>query len=266
LQQNDDVTQLIISLGATVDFVLKRCWGGYGRRSPVWNVQRTVKDWVELGLKQLTERILDWVSEPSAISPTASQPVDSPKTGWQAYMKEYEDCCLKIRTNSATPKTGLEAKILALEELKDKKAYLLEIQDVLSKNNAKTLHELYPTENPKVGSKPVILTPSSNPDREWVYLYWSKGWYTYHDERVPQHFIAAYDELYEACYNGDNEKIQRLCLPDGQLEADGVEEGDSPLSISVRYVAKPARSQSHFPDWGNSSVLSLMQYAERWLL
>jgi hypothetical protein len=61
LGQNDDVAQLIISLGATIDFGLKRCLES--KRSSDGSVKRTVKDWVEFGLNELTERILKRESE-----------------------------------------------------------------------------------------------------------------------------------------------------------------------------------------------------------
>ena len=46
---------------------------------------------------------------------------------------------------------------------------------------------------------------------------------------VPRHLLTSYDELYEACYVGDNEKIQTLCLP-----AEGTIHGSILLNISVK--------------------------------
>ena len=273
LGQYDDIAQLIISLGATIDFGLKRSLEGYSTKVPSdGTVRRAVKDWVEFGLKELTERILKQESEllVPAITPTTSQPVDSLKTAWQAYLKEYEDC-LKTKTSStdtSAAKAELEAKQRTLEELTDAKAYLAEVQDVLTKNNAKTWNELYPStesqmEEKKVQSKTPI-PPSTPSPEEWVYVNLSKRSFSYRTERVPQHLVTAYDELYEACYNGDNEKVQKLCLPDGESEANDLEGGESPLNISVRYVIKP--SGYYYPAWGNSSILLMMKYTERcWL-
>ncbi len=268
LGQCDDVAQLLISFGATIDFGLKRSLEGYSTKRPSdGTVRRAVKDWVEFGLTELTEKILKQESEllVPAIAPTASQSVDSPKTEWQAYLKEYEDC-LKIKSSSTdtSAKTALAAKQQALEKSMDAKAYLLEVQDVFSKHNAKTWNELYPstkTEELKVQSKTPIPPSSPNPEQEeWVYVNLSKESFSYRTVRVPQHLVAAYDELHEACYNGDNEKIQKLCLPDGEPEANGVEGGESPLNISVRYVTKS--TGFYYPRWGNSSILLPMQYAE----
>lgn len=254
LGQNDDVAQLIISIGATVDFGLKRSLEG---RSSSGTVKQTVKDWVEFGLKELTERISKQESEllvPDNAA-TVLQTADSPKTGWLAYVKEYEDCLKATSTDTAAAKTKLEAKKQALEELNDAKAYLLEVQEVLSKRNAKPWYELYPsteTEEPKAQIKTPIPPSSPIPEQEWVYVNLSSRSFSYRTERVPQHLVAAYDELYEACYNGDNEKIQKLCLPDCGPEADS-DGGESPLNISVRYVTKP--TGYYYPDWGISSII-----------
>ncbi len=258
LGQNDDIAQLIISLGATIDFGLKRSLEG---RSSSRTVKRTVKDWIEFGLKELTERISKQDSELSepAITPTVPQPVDSPKTGWKAYVKEYEDRLKASSTGTAAAK--MEAKKRALEELTDAKEFLSEVQEILSKHNAKSWYALYPsteTEEPKAQNNSSIQPSSPIPEQEWVYVNLSIGRFSFSAERVPQHLVAAYDELYEACYNGDNEKIQKLCLPDCEPEANGVEEGESPLNISVRYVAKT--TEYYYPDWGNSSILTDVVY------
>jgi len=255
LGQNDDIAQLIISLGATIDFGLKRSLEG---RSSSMTVKRTVKDWIEFGLKQLTEKISKQDSElfEPDIAPTVSQPVDSPKTGWKAYLKEYEDRLKTSSTYTSAAKTKLEAKKRRLEELTDAKEFLSEVQEILSKHNAKSWYALYPsteTEEPKTQSNPPISPSSPISEQEWVYVNLSKGRFSYRSERVPQHLVAAYDELYEACYNGDNEKIQKLCLPDCEPEANGVEGDESPLNISVRYVTKTTESY-YYPDWGNSST------------
>lgn len=258
LGQNDDVAQLIISLGASIDFGLKRSLEANT------TTKRTVKDWVEIGLKELMHRTLEQRSELSS-SPTihtVSQPVDS-SGSWQSYLKGYADCLNVSSTDAAGTDTELEAKKHRLVDLKDVMEYLLEIHTVFSKNKAKTWQELYPSTKtePIVQSETPKLASSPNSEREWVYTYLSKQW-SGNPERIPQHLIAAYDELYDACYNGDNEKIQNLCLPDcGATEANDVEGGETPLNILVRLVTKP--TEYYYPDWGHSCIFLLMRSAER---
>ncbi len=48
---------------------------------------------------------------------------------------------------------------------------------------------------------------------------------------VPVHLKVFYDELYEACWNGDNASIWELCLPKQ------VAEGKEPIQIVVRTTA-----------------------------
>jgi hypothetical protein len=46
---------------------------------------------------------------------------------------------------------------------------------------------------------------------------------------IPIHLKVFYDELYEACWTGDNVSIQELCLPKE------LEEGKEPIQISVKH-------------------------------
>jgi len=48
---------------------------------------------------------------------------------------------------------------------------------------------------------------------------------------VPAHLKVLYDELYEACWDGDNTTIQELCLPKN------IREGKEPIQISVQTAA-----------------------------
>jgi hypothetical protein len=56
-------------------------------------------------------------------------------------------------------------------------------------------------------------------------------------ENVLEHLIDRYDELFEACFAGDNDKIQGLCLPlENQNAKIGLGQNSTPLNISVRMV------------------------------
>ncbi|KAI0030398.1 hypothetical protein K488DRAFT_87813 [Vararia minispora EC-137] len=62
---------------------------------------------------------------------------------------------------------------------------------------------------------------------------------SYQEEPVPLHLKAFYDELYEACWDGDNARIEELCLPK-KVASDSQE----PIQITVR-TTSPKDSYSH---------------------
>ena len=55
---------------------------------------------------------------------------------------------------------------------------------------------------------------------------------SYSTAHVPAHLKVLYDELYEACWAGDNASIQELCLPKH------LSDGKEPIQISVQATSK----------------------------
>ena len=55
---------------------------------------------------------------------------------------------------------------------------------------------------------------------------------SYSTTPVPAHLKVLYDELYQACWTGDNASIQELCLPKHLLD------GKEPIQISVQTTFK----------------------------
>jgi hypothetical protein len=53
-------------------------------------------------------------------------------------------------------------------------------------------------------------------------------WYSYSTNLVPAHLKVLYDELYQACWTGDNATIQELCLPKH------ISDDKEPIQISVQ--------------------------------
>lgn len=252
LKQNDDIAQLLIALGATVDFGLKksleisnqpRRYYSYGTNA----FKRTLKDWVEFGIKDIASRIANMEKvERSASSPVEEVASELPKGSWSNYRKVIEDS-LKNPDDEVDTKTEADERQDKLEKLKEIQKLFAEIQTALSERHAKTWRELYP-DNAEPATVPdaptpvdkTSLPPVSKPERDYTYLYLSPGSYYSRDQRVPQHLHEAYDELYEACYLGDNEKIRRSCLPDPEVAS--TTETQNPLNISVRVVNKAEAS------------------------
>ncbi|KAF8959387.1 hypothetical protein BDZ97DRAFT_1705185 [Flammula alnicola] len=274
MRQGDDIAKLLIALGATTDFGLKRVLNPYSNVTE----RRTLKDWVDFAVLQLADKIAWKKAEANVAASmdtaTGAKSEDEAKpavkSGWQTFYEQYYDTLTVSEADAA--KTAEEAKEKAtqqrkeeLQRLADLKAFLVEIQTTLTAHNAKTWKEVYPSvESEAVATtksedhKKMILQPSKvKVEEQYSYVYLTKS---YQRQNVPQHLTERYDELYEACYAGDNDKIQRLCLPiEGQsaIVALGV---PLPLNISVRMVD---RSMSLYDQNGYTPLFAAIS-GRRW--
>ncbi len=245
LKQNDDIAQLLIALGATVDFGLKKSLN-QSKQSYDYDanaVRRTLKDWVEFGIKDIAAGIAK-VEYPVS-SPMDEVTSELPKSSWLIHLKGIEDSLKNPDVKVDTSKSVADEKQDRLGKLKETRQLLVEIQTALSERHAKTWRELYPDNVEPVtvpGATTTVntipsLPPISKPEREYTYTYMSGDSHYYsRDQSVPQHLHESYDDLYEACYLGDNEKIREFCLPDPEVT--NTAGTQSPLNISVRVLNK----------------------------
>ena len=78
------------------------------------------------------------------------------------------------------------------------------------------------------------------------------------------HLLDSYDELFEACWTGDNAKIQELCLPPAKKNA---KSNTTPLQISVKSSGVTADGSTHpraLGADGEHTPLSVAILARRW--
>ena len=87
------------------------------------------------------------------------------------------------------------------------KDYLEEVLGLLKEKKAKTWNELHPDAERKESGG---VTDEKQKPESPFFSVWSSSWWA---APVPQDKVHLYEELYEACWNGDDEKIRELCLP-----------------------------------------------------
>ncbi|KAF8905744.1 hypothetical protein CPB84DRAFT_563270 [Gymnopilus junonius] len=161
------------------------------------------------------------------------------EAGWLGFYRKYQ--------RSATVKDQKESEAKRrkddMDRMSDIKDFLVELQNPIRVDNPKTWKDVYPTletQTPALLAKnPSIPAPrrttTDKQERNYTYALISTSGH----HNVPKHTVAAYDELYEACFAGDDDKIQRLCLPaEGQV-AFAASGATGPLNISVRLTPKP---------------------------
>jgi len=93
-----------------------------------------------------------------------------------------------------------------INEYTKKKDFLEEVLGLLKEKKAKTWNQLHPdvdrNRNNSDGER--------NQQKPIPFEVWSSNWLC---TPIPEEKIPLYEELYEACWNGDDEKIRELCLP-----------------------------------------------------
>lgn len=245
IKNHDDLGKLLISLGVTIDFGTLQSLGRYSNAS----YRRTIKDWIDMAVVSIENQIADKNIEHVEVadSPMA-EPDDEDDKGWKAYCKRYYESRTTPRPHlkeqeDATKRRQERIDKQSLEYMEDIKEFLVEIQSLLAVKGAKTWAELYPTvetkatiEGDSVGNRrnrnrTVHRTVKADETTKLSYVLLSST-NNYDRNPVAQHLSSAYEELFEACFAGDNDRIERLCLPIEGQEAGG----PSPLNISVRQV------------------------------
>ena len=125
-------------------------------------------------------------------------------------------------------------KAVWIERMECTKKYFQDVKDLLLSAGGKTYAELRDLELPK--SSPQSATDDSMKGRTIEdYGFQLMSFNT----DIPKHFTKKYDELFQACFAGDDERIQTLCLPPEGAEGDSL-----PLLVTAQ-LAIPQKTYSY---------------------
>lgn len=238
MTNRDDLVHLLVRLGAAVNTIPKNI-----AKNPSTN-RISLKDWIDNQIDVLETQMK--CNDSLLKAPAAPVPAPLECSRWQKFYREYQESLkipLEERKQALQKKNETEERerLERLEKLEDAKAYFVEVKQLIEDHGAKTLKEKISTnETPKAA----VLATSSPPKVEsHSYTFLSTGYNSCGN--VPQHLLNSYDELYEACYVGDHEKIQSLCLP-----AEGAKPGLILLNISVKMMDSSTVHNFHgkFPE------------------
>jgi hypothetical protein len=209
----DDVLQLLVALGAEVSTGTK---GSLDRYS-VKERRISILDWVRCAIQRLCGQILGAEKAEERIV----------TSGWK---RHHGDLLrrIEVQREKEQRKSNAPDKTDITNNLKEIKSYLVDAERVLVSRRAKTWQEIISNKPEEAGTTPTTshlnLAVSSEPTRYFLFTS------TYGSQHAPQHTISLYDELYEACFAGSNERIQQLCLP-----PEGTKMKTAALQISVRF-------------------------------
>lgn len=241
----DDIANLLVALGATIDIGLKRAMSTYVSSQE----RRSLADWFDFAINELTENIKAKTIEHDGKAQENLKQLEQSKTpegatGWKAVRGKYLDDlaaanAVNIEYQEKVRAQQARQRQQTIERFTDTKEFLRDIRATLTARKAKTWNKIYPTS--ESAAKPTNQTinhpyqaPIADDAQSDGYVFLNK--HHYRRQYVPKHLVEAYDQLYEACYTGDNAKVQQLCLPVEGQDLTFARGGSVPLNISVRQI------------------------------
>ncbi|KAH9034021.1 hypothetical protein EDB83DRAFT_2296389 [Lactarius deliciosus] len=209
LGKRDEVISLLAALGANVDAPIKATITTYTQHTSL--LQWTSKAVSLLGSKTTSKAI-------QAPDSLPDPPAGDAWSQYRAYLATALPHCKDEDIRSASSQNTVHSRGDYAAATRD---YFTFAESVLRAHGA-TLPKGEPT------SKQPATPPTgmSIPSQGSGYIRHAKHSTT----PVPVHLKVFYDELYEACWNGDNASIRELCLPKQ------VAEGKVPIQIVVKTV------------------------------
>ena len=190
----DPVIFLLAGLGASLDIGIKQSYEySWSRKASLLEaVEETIKN-VDMELKSLKEP-----SESEAMEvDNANQPE------WKAWVVKSSKAA-KDFEKEVNARQRDKKRITERTRMKD---YLEEVLGLLKEKKAKTWKQLHPDSE----QEEEITNGTPKQEKQAIpFEVWSSDW---RSEPIMREKVSLYEELYEACWNGDDEKIRELCLP-----------------------------------------------------
>lgn len=121
---------------------------------------------------------------------------------WKAWITKLH----KAAENFEKKKNTSQRDNGRINECTRMRGYLEEVLELLKEKKAKTWNQLHPDAETKEEED---YTPQLQ--KQTIFFdVWTSSWQVV---PTPQEKVPLYEELYEACWNGDDDKIRELCLP-----------------------------------------------------
>jgi hypothetical protein len=202
----DPIAFLLLALGAEVDLQPH----SLARYSYNATNNVTILDYARRAVKHIQEAIkaLDKPQDAKDADSEPRLPASLDMPAWAEYYAALNADIKQANTFRAPPDPEKEATKHV--ELQAQLLYWSDILAALEARNAKSWNELNP-QNPAPTST-VENATSEDKVTKHGYTLQSSGYPS--EKAVPMHLVPLYDELYQACWAGDETKIKELCTPD----------------------------------------------------
>ncbi len=220
LVQRDEVVSLLAALGAAVDMPI----------NPSYQPSVSLLQWTSAILENLltATRALSELAESSRTEVLPTSPAGDTWAQYRAYLTAVlpkKEDVRSVTTQMGPSSWNVPVPSLNEEHTSATRDYYTRAESILRSYSAD------PHQAPQSDKAPTVQTLSVPPFLQehatpQVSGYVRHGKYS--TTPIPFHLKVLYDELYEACWTGDNESIQELCLPKHHSE------GKEAIQISVQ--------------------------------
>ena len=194
IHRYDPVVFLLVGLGAGLNIGIKQS------HDRTWAKGASLLDVVEELIEKI-DKELENSGQPTRLE---SMEVDNPnQPEWKVWLIKSNKA-IKAFEEKGNKKQQDSELISKHKRMKD---YLEEVRALLKEKKAKTWNELHPdAEKEKKEDAGAVKQQT----RVIPFQTWSSDWWAL---PVSQEKVSLYEELYEACWKGDDDKIRELCLP-----------------------------------------------------
>jgi hypothetical protein len=205
---HDDSIHSLVALGAQIDIptqvAIANSWNNNGFLS--------LSDWCNVAVRN-TQNILAPADVSKSLAPSDSCALPTPggHDTWAAYVASLRKVLSYMKQDQSSESSS--GSDLRLDEAKAFSRYIEEVQSLLKASKAKSWNELFPENlaGDSPGSNllddhPKAVTTATRPG--YRILAGKNG-----SALIAVHLLPLYDELFEACWIGDNQRIRELCLP-----------------------------------------------------
>ncbi|KAF7300964.1 Ankyrin repeat protein [Mycena indigotica] len=238
LVRHDDMVRLLTELGGEINAGVKQAMQQYSRPES----RRTYLDWVRHAVAYAEDRISEFEAQ---INPPAA-PVASPDetlSGWAKFLADHIAETKRKTSQAKSQANGPSYEEQSRDKWLDVKGYLVDTEKFLVEKGAKTWQEVFPDQVTTASEEESLqtfgnrrhaaraaqallsATMAAQAPKGPKYCAMTGGW---NQQSVPSFSERLYDELFEACYAGKNDRIQELCLPPKVVTSDS-----GPLQIAV---------------------------------
>jgi hypothetical protein len=214
IARSDDILHLLVELGADVNVPMHKAL------EYDWQTRAylSLYDFVRLAREYLEPDGEDGEDDKSKTSEQESSHHTSASNlsscdSWKSYFTTITKLLSDIQNRRSNPVYSYNnTPTKPLPELRE---YIEEADQLFTSSNAKTWAELYP-DKPSTDAGSDYRRNTSGTRRAQTQQKspgYKRAKQDRGDEVVPAYLVSAYDKLFEACWNGDDDTIRQLCLP-----------------------------------------------------
>jgi hypothetical protein len=165
----------------------------------VWSGKGSLLQAVQEIIKKI-DRELESLKRPAELE---SMDVDNAnQPGWKVWITKSYKALKDFEKKRDTSKRD-NGRIKQWTRMRD---YVEEVLGLLKEKKAKTWNELHPDAETKEEE-------GDTPQQQKQPIFFDSWATSWRADPVLQEKVPLYEELYEACWNGDDDKIRELCLP-----------------------------------------------------